>query len=96
MIVRTIGVALFSVLLCAILASEFPELFSLTDNAANDYAAPSTDPLVLPVLDSAGNVEKPTVEFNISTQDSPFRHIGTAEGTELALCFNILHFVLRT
>ena len=96
MIVRTIGIALLSVLLCAILASEFPELLSLTDNTANDYAVPNADSLVLPVLDSARNVEKPTIEFNISTQDSLFRHIGTAEGTEMALCFNILHFVLRT
>jgi hypothetical protein len=94
--VRTLGIALLSVLLCAIIASELPELLTLTDNAANDYALRSTDLLVLPILDSAKIVEKPTIEFNISTQDSLFGRIGSAEETESALCGYILHFVLRT
>ena len=95
-VVRTLGIALLSVLLCAIFASELSELLTLTDNAANDYALRSADASGLPVLDSAKNAEKPTIEFNVSARHSLFGRIGSAEDTESALCVYILHFVLRT
>jgi hypothetical protein len=93
-IVRTLGIALVSLLLCAIFASELPELLSLADNTANDYALRSADSLVLPGLCSAIDVRKSAVKFNISTQDS---RLGTPESTELAplhLC--VPYTVLRT
>ncbi len=63
-IVRTLGIALVSLLLCAIYASELPELLSLTDNTANDFTLRSADSLVSLLLDSAGNVQKAAIKFN--------------------------------
>ena len=34
---------LLSILLCGVVASEFPELLTLTDNASNDFAARNTN-----------------------------------------------------
>ena len=92
---RTLGVALVSVLLCAIVASELPELLSLTDNVANDYTLRRADSSVSPVLDSTRKVQKPTLEFNLSTQDFFFRRVGSPGNTELALCLFILYSDLR-
>lgn len=93
-IVRILGIALVSLLLCVIFASELPELLSLTDNTANDYAPRSADSLVLPVVCSEMDVPKSAVKFNISTQDS---RLGTSESTELApLRLRIPYTVLRT
>lgn len=39
--------ALALLLLCGIVAAEVPELLSLTDNAANDFAVRKTNPLPL-------------------------------------------------
>jgi hypothetical protein len=92
--VRTLGIALVSLLLCAIFASELPELLSLTDNTANDYALRSADSLVLPVVCSAMDVPKSAGKFNISTQDS---RLGTSESTEFApLHVCVRYTVLRT
>ncbi len=96
-IVRTLGIAFVSLLLCAILASELPELLSLTDNTANDFTMLSKDSLVLSVLDCAINVPKPAIKFNISTQDSLFGRLGSPEKTELAPShLFILYSDLRT
>ena len=84
-VVRTLGIALLSVLLCAIIASELPELLSLTDNTANDYTVGRVDCSVSPVLDCARKLQKPAIEFNFSTQDSFLERIGSAEETESAL-----------
>ena len=96
-IVRTLGTGLVSLLLCAIVASELPELLSLTNNTANDFTMPFADSFVSPVLHSAKNVPKPAIDFNNSTQDSLFGRMGTPEKMELApsLLF-ILYSVLRT
>lgn len=96
-IVRTLGIALVSLLLCAVFATELPELLSLTDNAANDFTMCSVDWFVLPVLCSAVNVRKSAVEFNISTPDSLFDRLGLPERTEMADSrLSVLYCVLRT
>lgn len=96
-IVRTLGIALVILLLCAIFASELPELLSLTDNTANDFTMPSANSLVFPILHGPLNVEKPVIKFNISTQDSLFGRLGSVEETELAPShLFILHSALRT
>ena len=96
-IVRTLGIALVSLLLCTIFVSELPELLSLTDNTANDFTMPSANSLVLPVLHGSLHVEKPVIAFNISTQDSRFGRLGSVEKTELAPShLFILHSALRT
>ncbi len=92
---RTLGIALVSVLLCAIVASEMPELLSLTDNVANDYTLRRADSSVSPVLDSTRKVQKSTLEFNLFTQDLFFGRLGSPEKTESALCLFILYSELR-
>jgi hypothetical protein len=95
-IVRTLGVALVSLLLCAIFASELPELLSLTDNTANDFAMRSADSSVWPVLDSARNVRKAAIKFDNSTQDSLFGRLGSPEKMELAPSRLFILYSLRT
>jgi hypothetical protein len=92
---RTLGIALLSVLLCAIVASELPELLSLTDNAANDYTLRRAGSSVSPVLDSTRKVQKPSLEFNLSTPDVFFQRVGSTDKKELALCLFILYSALR-
>jgi len=94
---RTLGVALVSLLLCAIVASELPELLCLTDNTANDFTIRSADSLVSPVLHSAKKLQKAGIECNNSSQDSLFGRPGIREKTEFCppLVF-ILYSVLRT
>lgn len=95
-IVRRIGVALVGLLLCAIFASELPELLSLTDNTSNDYAVRSADSLVSPVLDTARRVHKPTIEFCISVRAPLPGNLGTLEETELTPAhLFILYSILR-
>jgi hypothetical protein len=95
--VRTLGIALVSLLLCAIVASELPELLSLTDSAANDFTVRSADSLVWPVSHTAKIVRKAAINFSNSTQDRPFERLGALEKTELAPSLRlILYFVLRT
>jgi hypothetical protein len=95
-IVRTFGIALVGLLLCAIFASELPELLSLTDNTANDFTMCSADSLVSPVLRSTKNVRKASIKFNNSPQDSLFRRMGSPEKTKVALCLFILYSAQRT
>lgn len=90
-------IALVSLLLCGIFASELPELLSLTDNTANDFTMRSANLLVAPVLDSARHVRKATTKFNNSTQDSLFGHLVSPEKTELVLSrLFVLYSDLRT
>jgi hypothetical protein len=95
-IATTFGIALVSLLCCAIVASELPELVSLTDNTANDFTMRSADSLVS-LLHSVIDVRKPAIEFDNSSRDWLFGRLGTPEKTEFApsLLF-ILYSVLRT
>jgi hypothetical protein len=92
---RTLGIAIVSVLMCAIFASELPELLSLTDNVANDYSLRRADSSISPVLDSTRKVQKPTLEFKLSTQDFFLGRVASPEKTELNLCLFILYSELR-
>jgi hypothetical protein len=94
---RTFGIALVSLLLCAIVASELPELLSLTDNAANDFTMRSADLFVSAVLYRTENLQKAAKEFNNFMPGSLFGRPGTPEKTGFApsLLF-ILYSVLRT
>jgi hypothetical protein len=46
--------AVIFLLLCGIVAGEFPELLSLTDNATNDFTVLRTKPVALTSLSHAG------------------------------------------
>lgn len=94
---KMLGIAFVSLLLCAIFASELPELLSLTDNAANDFTVRSADSLASPVLDCSKNVRKPTIEFTNSTQDSLLGRMCSPEKTEFCTPLLLaLYSVLRT
>ena len=96
-IVRMLAAALVSLMLCAIVASEVPELLSLTDNTANDFTMRRADSLVLLVLQSAKDVGKTGIDFNYPAFGSFLLRMGTFEKAELVptLLF-ILYSVLRT
>jgi hypothetical protein len=91
-----LGIALVSLLSCAIFASELPELLSLTDNSANDFTMGMAGSLVSPVLDNAGNVRKAAIMLNNPTQDSLLVRMVSPEKTELTLCLFILYSAQRT
>jgi hypothetical protein len=93
--VRPLGIALVTLLLCAIFAAELPELLSLTDNAANDFALRAADSLVSPVLGSVRDVQKAAIKFNNSAQDSLLGLPGSHEKMELGSCLFILYYPQR-
>ncbi len=94
-IVRTLGIALVSVVLCAIFASELPELLSLSDNTANDFTTRSPGSFVSPVLGDAKSVRQAVVDLN-SSQDLLFGRLGSAEKAELAPSRLFILDILRT
>jgi hypothetical protein len=93
--VRTLGIALVSLLLCAIFASELPELLSLTDNTTNDFTVRNADSLFSPFSLAPEMSGNPPIEFNNSAQDPLVARMGSPEKTELALCLFILYSAQR-
>ncbi|HWO34040.1 MAG TPA: hypothetical protein VNO32_35025 [Candidatus Acidoferrum sp.] len=92
---RMVLVALVSLLLCGIVASEFPELLSLTDNTANDFTIRAS-PLVSSVQ-SGKDVGKAAIEFNNPALDSRFSRLGTFEKAAFVHSdLFVLYSVLRT
>jgi hypothetical protein len=90
--------ALVLLLLCGIVAGEFPELVSLTDNAANDFTVRRTDSVGSPALLSAkrhvritemvSNTHSPQLPFS---QVSPFEKAAFVPSDAF-----LLHSILRT
>jgi hypothetical protein len=96
-VVRTLVTALVSVLVCGIVATELPELLYLTDNTSNDFTICNASSLVLPVLQSAKNVRKATIDLDKSSHSFFFLHPGTFEKPALVPTFLLnLHSILRT
>ncbi len=88
---------LVSLLLCAIVAAEFPELLSLTDNTANDFAIGKTNPSASPVLQSVATLRLAAAHFEKSAPFELTLHSVTIELT-LSISSDVLalHSVLRT
>lgn len=90
--------ALVFVLLCGIVAGEFPELLSLTDNPTNDFTFRRTHDVAVPVLLNARRQVR-AVDTNLidPAGDPPLSRPG---GFQKAVLFRpplfILHTVLRT
>jgi hypothetical protein len=83
-------------LLCGIVAGEFPELLSLSDNTANDFTVRRTDSVVSPALLGAStHVRK--ADINSSTCELHFSRVSPFEKAELvpSAAFTV-HSVLRT
>jgi hypothetical protein len=87
--------ALVLLMLCGIVAGEFPELLSLTDNATNDFTVRKADPAVAPTLVHARHVRKADIDSYTCALE--FSRASSFETAELvpSRAF-ILHFVLRT
>jgi hypothetical protein len=91
--------ALLSLLLCGIVAAEFPELLSLTDNTANDFAICKVKPLSVHDVRDAGRAVR-TIDMD-STRSASARllsHLRLLEeaGSLLTSEAVILRPVLRT
>jgi hypothetical protein len=90
--------ALVFVLLCSIVAGEFPELLSLTDNPTNDFTFRRTHDAALPVLVNARRQVR-AVDTNVidPASDPLFSRPGVFQKTVLFRPpLFILHTVLRT
>jgi hypothetical protein len=87
---------LVSLLLCGIVAAEFPELLSLTDNTANDFTIWKTNPST-PVQQSVATLRLAAAHFEKSAPVELKLHSITIELT-LSISSDVLalHSVLRT
>jgi hypothetical protein len=97
--IRKILVAsLFSILLCGIVASEFPELLSLTDNTANDFTIGKTNTEALHALpDARGPVRIADIDSSVPADTLLHsRLIPFEKAVPVPSELFILHPVLRT
>jgi hypothetical protein len=92
---KIVAEALVLLLLCGIVAGEFPELLCLTDNTANDFTVRRIDPVVSPsLLVASSHVRQAS---NTYTPELLFLSASPFEKTVLipSGAF-ILHSILRT
>lgn len=97
--IRKILVAsLLSILLCGIVASEFPELLSLTDNTANDFTVGKTNTERLHALsDARGPVRIADIDSSVPPVTLLHsRLIPPEKAAPVPSELFILHSVLRT
>lgn len=89
---------LISLLLCGIVAAEFPELLSLTDNTANDFTVGKAKTAVSHSLpDASRRVRMTDVDSNVLTPSSILLRLSRLEKTPLFPSeLSVLHSVLRT
>ena len=97
-IVGVLVPALLLLLLCGIVAAEFPELLSLTDNATNDFTVRNANGLVLPAVADAGRgVRVADADSNSPAFALLFSRLRLLEKASLLTQEPvILHAVLRT
>jgi len=95
---KIVAQAMILLLLCGIVAEEFPELLSLTDNTANDFTVRRIDPVVPPsLLVARRHVRQVDIGSNTYTPELQFLSARPFERTVLipSGAF-ILHSILRT
>ena len=94
---KTVASVLLCLLLCGVVAAEFPEFLSLTDNTANDFTVSKANIVVLRAFpDASRHVRMPDIDFNISAPTSRFSHLNPFEKAALPpLELFILHSILR-
>jgi hypothetical protein len=85
-------------LLCGIVAGEFPELLSLTDNATNDFTVVRTKPVASPVLLAARkHLPASNVDSGTLAPAVVFLHARPFEKEEYVPSGAfVLHSILRT
>ncbi len=90
--------ALVFLLLCGIVAAEFPELLSLTDDTANDFTARRADSVVSPTLVHASrHVRKADIDSYTYAPELFFSRVSPFDKAEsVPSGAFILHSVLRT
>lgn len=90
--------SLLSILLCGIVASEFPELLTLTDNTSNDFTIRKTNIDGLGVLPDAGRPVR-IADVNSSLPAATLLHsrlIPFEKAAPVPSELFILHSILRT
>lgn len=95
---RILVTAIVFVLLCGIVAGEFPELFSLTDNATNDFTLVRAKSAPLPLLLQAGS-HLPAADINcnaLAPTSSFSRPSPLAEASSVPSLRPTIHPILRT
>jgi hypothetical protein len=90
--------AIVLVLICGIVAGEFPELLSLTDNASNDFTVIRTKSAALPVLLLASShLPAAAVNCNLLAATLLFSRLSPfARAASVPSKHPIRHTVLRT
>jgi hypothetical protein len=90
--------ALVSLLLCGIVVGKLPELVSLSDNTANDFAIRRTDSVASrPLLGVSRQVRAADIDSNICVPELHFSPVNPLEKTELVPSNAFfLHSALRT
>lgn len=89
--------AVVCLLVCGIVAGEFPELLSLTDNATNDFTVVQTESTTLPVLVHASSCPAAEINGSISATTLPFSDLSPIqEEASIPSQKSALYFVLRT
>jgi hypothetical protein len=94
---KTVASVLICLLLCGVVAAEFPEFLSLTDNTANDFTVSKANIVVLRASpDARRHVRMTDIDFNIPAPTSRFSHLNPFEKAVLPpLGLFILHSILR-
>ena len=95
---KIVAKAMILLLLCGIVAEEFPELLSLTDDTANDFTVRRVDPVVSPsLLVARRHVRQVDIGSNTYAPELLFLSARPFERTVLILSGAfILHSILRT
>ena len=91
---KILVLVLVSLLLCGIVAAEFPELLSLTDNTANDFTVSKTNPSVPPVRQAVAALRSAAAHFEKSAPVELKLHFSTIKLT-VSSDVLALHSVLR-
>ena len=94
---KTVASVLICLLLCGVVAAEFPEFLSLTDNTANDFTVSKANIVVLRAFPDANRYFRMIdIDFNIPALTSRFSHLNPFEKAALPpLELFILHSILR-
>lgn len=95
---RILVPALLSLLLCGIVAAEFPELLSLNDNTSNDFTVSKTTSMVSPLARDASQHHRVSdAQPHIAVHDPLFSRLSPFEKAELAPADVLIHhFIFRT
>jgi hypothetical protein len=95
-LVRMLLLIAASVLLCAVMAAEIPELVSLTDDTSNDFTIHKADATAYALMLSIANFRSLPMNPKSFEDDEDIRHAPAFEDAGPSSVDSLLHSVLRT